>query len=617
MKVTDQLRSLAERSKALGQMLHRWNYLWPFLVLAVAFAWFVFFRVNTTPSSDGINRYLLSTVSQGLATVLAVVFTISLVAGQLASRYSPRMMRLVFKPSTFLYILLFVASVVFSLAGLATADIGVPLIELSIALLGPLRVTWGAISLVLAGLCLTLLIPYFVALTRRLTPEALLRDLGSDAKRSLIKTQGREMPKEVTDIRDTLMSLYSLKYYDAFDAGLAELRDLASFAARLAPEQEDAGGQESHAVGDIIDVIGRIGTLTLDDPLAPVKVIRKLSECAIAAAPSSPKQVDESMERLVDMVDDLVHAGAKGVVTDIVVELGQVAGGTVKKEGALGKRMLRLLKEIGEQALLRKWDRVANKVTYALRSVGRIAVVEQSPLLQREAAKQLRTMYTRAVQLDAAEACGPAAYHLGGLGFQSAKSGQESGTKEALIGLAVTASTELRTLRRQGQARLSIEALGKVSQLAIDGGLPDATQEAVRRLGLFCSETFDCPEQWAPDLRASTCNILSVLGLKASQTGGQRFVSVVAELASLWQTLAQLGEEKGAPELRDQALQCLCDLGAYSIVFLGQGVALQIKGVLNSLESAIGEDLVRQAFHMSKADVGLSEFTRLYYAPDE
>ena len=59
--------------------------------------------------------YLLSSIAQSLAAILALVFTLSLIVSQLNSRYSPRTYRNFFNVFTIIYIVVFVISVFFPL----------------------------------------------------------------------------------------------------------------------------------------------------------------------------------------------------------------------------------------------------------------------------------------------------------------------------------------------------------------------------------------------------------------------------------------------------------------------------------------------------------------------
>lgn len=619
-KVVKLIKSLIEGLKAIGFFMRNTNYFWLFLFLTIFFGWFVFFRLEVTANPNAIH-FLLSAISQGLATILAIVFTISLVAGQLASRYSPRMMRLVFKRSSLFYMLLFVSSVVFSLVGLVRTDVAVEIAEFRVVFLGHMRITWGSISLISAGACLAFLIPYFFSLTRRLTPERLLGDLGADGRKELIRTQGKVMPGEANDIRETLMDLYGLRYYSSFDAGLIELRNLAIFATRFVVEVEGGEGDEEgkrpvqQVVSEIMDMIGRIGALTIDDPLAPVMVVKRLGECAIAAATRLEASIDELTEDLKDVVTEVTEKGRQGVVTDIVISLGHMAGGTVKKEEAIAIRMLRILAEIGTHVLEKGWRKAADQVVYALESVGSIATAEDSPPVEKEAALHLRLMYSKAAELDMPKVSSVAAHHLGRLGSELARTGPESSIQEALTGIGTIAWQGL-DLRKRDQAELSIKRLNDIGRIVIKRGFPNATQEAISRLGHCCFKTFVCEEEWAKTLRMRVCKILSSLSLKAVQSDKKGFHSVVRETASLWQQLGELSKEKGDPDLISQAVQCLCDLGAWATGLMLPGeLVSHIRAELKNLESKIGKELIEQGFRRSKADIGLSEFMRLYEQP--
>ena len=84
-------------------------------LLIIVFALYIHLKLQLT-SGIGI-CYLLSAISQGLAAILAIILSATLVAGQLASRYSPQLLKNAFKYYTIVYIPIFVVGIVFPLEG--------------------------------------------------------------------------------------------------------------------------------------------------------------------------------------------------------------------------------------------------------------------------------------------------------------------------------------------------------------------------------------------------------------------------------------------------------------------------------------------------------------------
>ena len=83
-----------------------------FLLAAAAasfFSVYTFFQIDSlTADRPDAYRALLGAIAQAMAAVLAIVFGLSLVAAQLASRYSPRMFRHVLTNGAVAYMILFI-----------------------------------------------------------------------------------------------------------------------------------------------------------------------------------------------------------------------------------------------------------------------------------------------------------------------------------------------------------------------------------------------------------------------------------------------------------------------------------------------------------------------------
>src|SRR3972149_7855492 len=139
-----------------------WMALPIYLVFALPLVWFLGFP--SLPESLDPLYYLLSAQAQTLGAILALVFTLTLVAAQLATKYTQRVLNQVMGLWAFYYL-------VFYLFGVA-----VPLF-----LLNGRFTIWGVrISLLLGGFCLALLVPYFFALRRKLSPAATIQGLRAE-----------------------------------------------------------------------------------------------------------------------------------------------------------------------------------------------------------------------------------------------------------------------------------------------------------------------------------------------------------------------------------------------------------------------------------------------------
>jgi len=95
----------------------RWEkYNWWIICIIITVAVFVILYY-VHPNADPDNaRYILSAISQGLAAILALVFTITLVVSQMTRRYTA-MDKIIFRLETILLMIIFGIGVVTPLFG--------------------------------------------------------------------------------------------------------------------------------------------------------------------------------------------------------------------------------------------------------------------------------------------------------------------------------------------------------------------------------------------------------------------------------------------------------------------------------------------------------------------
>ncbi len=150
-------------------MAHDRESTWTLLTLVIAIG--VFFmivsniRFGLDADHDGA-KYLLSSISQGLAATFALAFTITLVAIQLASEYTPILTDNFFNMKIKIYMGFFIISII------------IPLILLGFDIYDKI---WTIISLTFAVICLLLLIPFFTYTKNILKPSNLIQIVKENA----------------------------------------------------------------------------------------------------------------------------------------------------------------------------------------------------------------------------------------------------------------------------------------------------------------------------------------------------------------------------------------------------------------------------------------------------
>ena len=141
----------------VSEIRYKWEkYNWWIYCLIIAIAVFlILYYCYPDPDPDQDNaRYILSAISQGLAAILALVFTITLVVSQMTRRYTA-MDKIIFRPETILLMLVFGFGVV------------TPLLVLKFGLCRP----GISLSIALAVFCVFSLLPFLKGVNRVLKYE--------------------------------------------------------------------------------------------------------------------------------------------------------------------------------------------------------------------------------------------------------------------------------------------------------------------------------------------------------------------------------------------------------------------------------------------------------------
>lgn len=128
-------------------------------------------------------NYILSSISQGLAAIFAIVFTITLVMAQISSRYSIRITNIVFSRTTLFMMCLYAVGIIIPLLVMRSQS----------EKLLYLCIIWAVV-------CILLLIPYFLYLKERLNLKYyikyLLEEINQDYVKKLKKIHQERLSEE-------------------------------------------------------------------------------------------------------------------------------------------------------------------------------------------------------------------------------------------------------------------------------------------------------------------------------------------------------------------------------------------------------------------------------------
>lgn len=286
-------------------------------------------------------RYLLSAQAQVVGGILGITFTATFVVAQLASRYSQRVPSHILGPWTLWYLVPYLIGIV-----------------LPLFLLSSNFSLWATrVSLWLGGLCLALLIPYFVALRDRLSLDTVIREM--------------EAKWTVSDLQNFAMGALQNYDYATYERALEAVQNVGQsiIEAKL----------KNSAEGKIIDSLRNglvnIARSKLDDPRAPFVAINVLREVGCKAACGLENDTRSFLDALYKIATEGVRRDLPDAAEYAVGAFGIVGAAAVQNKvwealrDEQGAWILAWMGDISKTALEKSMDEVANKAVVALRNM--------------------------------------------------------------------------------------------------------------------------------------------------------------------------------------------------------------------------------------------------------
>jgi hypothetical protein len=303
------------------------------------------------PAASGPNNaqtlYLLSSIAQAFAAILALVFTVSLIAFQLFANYSQRLYGRFFDGITVAYIAGFIIVIVFSLFLTITPE--------------PVGVK---ICLSLASTCLFVLVPYILNLRIKLSSNSLLIDLQMKAIREFETNIERE-PESILTINDIINRSITMKDYDTAIQGLRSL-----FKALFEMQQLDEKGKTDildFRSDDTAERTMRIFVSNTGDPVIERAIIynlRRLGKSGVVAESHASISTStgylyrvsgSAVENKNEDLGNLSLFYFSDIVNDWMKNNFKVKSGSVSAEDEI-QFLLGEIRDIGKQSLDSKLD---------------------------------------------------------------------------------------------------------------------------------------------------------------------------------------------------------------------------------------------------------------------
>jgi hypothetical protein len=268
-------------------------------------------------------RYILSAQAQTLGTVLALVASFTLVAAQLVTRYGHLLLRRILAPWVFWYAVPFLIGII------------APLF-----LLNSYFELWVArLTLLLGGMCIILLIPFFVAVRRQLSMASLIDDL-----RVIIcdSSSERDATHALKSLSAVLLGALKLRDYETFNLGMDSIEQAS---------QTELSGER---VWMIAVELGLLVPRSSDDQIAMVALSRMINNVSLHVYEG--EDVDVRRRLISNLADTYGHLTSE-VISNFIGEV-------------------KVIKELAVEETTHPDNGIARECQRLLYNMGRVTIVE-------------------------------------------------------------------------------------------------------------------------------------------------------------------------------------------------------------------------------------------------
>lgn len=367
----DKLKKQIDKALHPKRWTGKWSLLWSWIVtIGIYISTFVitaiivlivdnyisFFNLSAT-SNPNSARYLLSSLIQSQAAILAIVITITLIAVQLAaSSYSPRVIDIFQRNADFIMLLLFYGLSIFLLSGILKIIPEEPTIfQSQIALHTKINN-----ALVVSFFTFTMLFPYILRTLNLLKPSTIIEELAKDiTKENILKSINPDKNLKVKDnplipIFDIIRSSCLRHDFETTRKGLKSIQDKGIEILKN-ELSESEGYSVTLLITNELESFGRLVVSIGDDESAreSVKVLHGISKIVIE------KQFQKSITR--------INASLKLIgVAAVEKKLLKTAQEAISSLYEIGKISIKINSEISEQSVLLLGDIARGGVQYKL-----------------------------------------------------------------------------------------------------------------------------------------------------------------------------------------------------------------------------------------------------------
>ena len=286
------------------------------IIISVIWIWPLGILNNSASNVEQINTdvlYLLSASAQSIAAILGLIITIPLIVIQLISRYSNRISSNYINKPVIIFIIVFVISILFTLWVIINPN------QYAIKL-----------SFSMTIICLFLLLPFFLLLKERLSPDKMISDLGEKISKNMAQNPTLE-PDALKTLENIAMSALSIKDYEVFQNTIGAFGILLAKSWKLNQFRDER--QSKYAYYMFANRFASFGAQAKNDPLTLVKMIEGLGYAYFSFTKN--RFTEESYEIIDQLAKTAILAAQKEEYTAVKLAaefLGNISTDYIKNQ---------------------------------------------------------------------------------------------------------------------------------------------------------------------------------------------------------------------------------------------------------------------------------------------
>ena len=352
------------------------TFLIPFLLISIIDHYMHFFNLMEL-SNPNSARYLLSSLIQSQAAIIAIVVSITLIAVQSASSsYSPRVIEIFQRNADFYLLLLFYGFSIFYISGTLKIIPDENIIFFNQTALHT-RINF---TLVISFFTFTMLIPYILRILNLLKPSNIIQELAHDiTKEKIIKstnTENKNVANPLVPILDIIRSSCLRHDFETTRNGLKEIEQSLIYLFESELSEPEIGSITLLFVNEL-ESFGKLSVDLKDDNSSKetVKVLQNLNIFLIEKNhPKFIRRVNISLKSLgiAALEKDLIKTSKEAI--NSINKVGKIS---MKINSEISDQSIILLKDLARSGTKYEIEKQTYKTILYIRHLGLLGLNER------------------------------------------------------------------------------------------------------------------------------------------------------------------------------------------------------------------------------------------------